>query len=114
MENSLGKPIRTGSEYVESLRNRNLRVFLFGELVTEPVDHPIIRPSINAVAKTYDLAVANPDLATALSPFTGERVNRFLHIAQSVDDVVMQNKMQRRSGSAYGYLLSALRWDGCT
>ena len=45
-------PIRNGAEYIESLRNRNLKVYLFGELVKEPVDHPMIRPSINAVAET--------------------------------------------------------------
>jgi len=45
------RPIRTGEEYIESLKGRNLKVYLFGELVKEPVDHPIIRPSINAVAK---------------------------------------------------------------
>ena len=95
-------PIKTGKNYVESLRGRKLKVYLFGETVDEPVDHPIIRPSINAVAKTYDLANENPELATALSPFTGERVNRFLHIAQSTDDVVMQNKMQRRLGQKTG------------
>ena len=96
------EPIRTGSEYIESLRGRNLKVFLFGELVPEPVDHPMIRPSINALAETYDLAVSNPELATALSPFTGERVNRFLHIAQSPEELVMQNKMQRRLGQLTG------------
>ena len=94
--------IRTGTEYIDSLRNRNLDVWLFGERVKEPVDHPMIRPSVNAVAATYDLANANPDLATAISPFTGERVNRFLHIAASRDDVVMQNKMQRRLGQLTG------------
>jgi 4-hydroxybutyryl-CoA dehydratase/vinylacetyl-CoA-Delta-isomerase len=96
------KPIRTGSEYIESLRGRKLKVFLFGELVAEPLDHPVIRPSINAVAETYDLAVRNPEIATALSPFTGERVNRFLHIAQSAEDLVMQGKMQRRLGQLTG------------
>ncbi len=94
--------ITTGAEYVQSLRGRNLRVFLLGEQVAEPVDHPIIRPSINAVARTYDLALENPALASAISPFTGERVNRFLHIAQSAEDLVMQNKMQRRLGQLTG------------
>jgi len=41
-----GKPIKSGADYVESLRNRNLTVYLMGELVSEPADHPIIRPSI--------------------------------------------------------------------
>jgi 4-hydroxybutyryl-CoA dehydratase/vinylacetyl-CoA-Delta-isomerase len=95
-------PIRTGADYVESLRNRHLRVFLFGERVAEPVDHPIIRPSINAVARTYDLAVENAELASAHSSISGRRVNRFLHVTESVDDVVQQNKMQRRLGQLTG------------
>ncbi len=94
--------IRTGGEYIKSLRGRNLNVYLFGERIEEPVDHPIIRPSINAVARTYDLAVENPELASAHSPFTGERVNRFLHITESSEDVVLQNKMQRRLGQLTG------------
>jgi 4-hydroxybutyryl-CoA dehydratase / vinylacetyl-CoA-Delta-isomerase len=95
-------PIRTGADYIESLRNRNLTVYLMGETVAEPVDHPIIRPSINAVAATYELAVKNPELASAVSPITGERVNRFLHIAGNTADLVMQNKMQRRLGQLTG------------
>jgi 4-hydroxybutyryl-CoA dehydratase/vinylacetyl-CoA-Delta-isomerase len=95
-------PIRTGAEYIESLRGRDLRVFLFGERIAEPVDHPVIRPSINAVAETYDLALRDPDLATAISPYTGERVNRFLHIAASAADLVQQNRMQRRLGQLTG------------
>ena len=79
-------PIRTGAEYIQSLRGRNLKVYLFGELVKEPVDHPMIRPSINAVAETYDLAVKNPDLASAHSSLIGKPVNRFLHITESRDD----------------------------
>jgi 4-hydroxybutyryl-CoA dehydratase/vinylacetyl-CoA-Delta-isomerase len=99
---SESKPIRTGAEYIEGLRGRKLKVYLFGELVAEPVDHPIIRPSINAVAETYDLALRNPELGTATSPYIQGRVNRFLHIARSPEDLVMQNKMQRRLGQLTG------------
>ena len=87
------KTIRTGEEYIESLRGRDLKIYLFGELVKEPVDHPMIRPSINAVAETYDLAVREEDLASAQSSITGLQVNRFLHIAESAQDLVLQNKM---------------------
>ena len=96
------KPISNGEEYIASLRGRDLTVYLFGELVDEPVDHPMIRPSINAVARTYDLANERPELATAMSPFTGTRINRFLHIAESAEDLVLQNKMQRRLGQLTG------------
>ena len=94
--------IETGSEYIESLRGRNLRVFLFGELVDEPVDHPMIRPSINAVAETYDIAQREPELATVESPISGKRVNRFLHVATSANDLVAQNMMQRKLGQNTG------------
>jgi 4-hydroxybutyryl-CoA dehydratase / vinylacetyl-CoA-Delta-isomerase len=95
-------PINNGQEYIASLRNRNLKVYLFGELVKEPVDHPMIRPSINAVAETYDLANEDPSLASAESSLSGRRVNRFLHIAENVTDVVNQNKMQRKLGQLTG------------
>jgi len=94
--------IRTGAEYIDSLRDRDLKVYLFGEKVEEPVDHPVIRPSINAVAETYDLAASDPELGSAISPYTGGRINRFLHIAESPEDLVMQNKMQRRLGQLTG------------
>ena len=87
-------PIKNGSEYIDSLRNRNLQVYLFGELVKEPVDHPMIRPSINALAATYDLAVDDPDLGSTTSSLTGLKVNRFLHIVESAEDLVNQNRMR--------------------
>ena len=94
--------IRTGEDYINSLRGRKLKVHLFGELVDDPVEHPLIRPSINAVAETYDLAVREEELATAQSSITGQRVNRFLHIAESAQDLVLQNKMQRKMGQNTG------------
>ena len=94
--------IRTGEDYINSLRGRKLKVYLFGELIDNYVDHPIIRPSINAVAETYDLAVREEELASAESSISGVRVNRFLHIAESANDLVMQNKMQRKLGQNTG------------
>ena len=73
-----------------------MKVYLFGELIKEPVDHPMIRPSINAVAETYDIANNEPELASSHSSLTGMKVNRFLHIAESGEDLVKQNIMQRK------------------
>ena len=94
--------IRTGEEYINSLRGRKLKIYLFGELVEDYVEHPIIRPSINAVAETYDLAVKEEELASPQSSISGQRVNRFLHIAESAQDLVLQNKMQRKLGQNTG------------
>lgn len=99
---SPGDPIVTAEDYLASLRGRELDVWLLGEKVKEPLDHPIIRPSINAIAETYRLAEDNPELATAESSISGQRVNRFLHVTESVDDVVAQNRMQRELGRITG------------
>ena len=96
------RPIRTGEDYINSLRGRDLKIYLFGELVKDYVEHPMIRPSINAVAETYELAVREEELATAKSSITGLQVNRFLHIAESAQDLVLQNKMQRKMGQNTG------------
>lgn len=95
-------PIRTGEEYIESLRGRNVEAYLLGERIHEPVDHPVIRSSVNALAMTYDLAVADPELATAYSDLIDARVNRFLHIVKSPDDLVKKSRMQRRLGQLTG------------
>ena len=51
-------PMMTAEQYEESLRRLNLVVYLFGERIDNPVDHPMIRPSMQAVAKTYAMAGA--------------------------------------------------------
>ncbi|MCG8673199.1 MAG: hypothetical protein MI867_27675, partial [Pseudomonadales bacterium] len=96
------EPIVTGDDYINSLRGRNLDVYLFGEKVAEPVDHPMIRPSMNALKATYDLAIEDPELATENSPIAEQRVNRFLHIPTSPNDLVMKNRMQRKMGQITG------------
>jgi 4-hydroxybutyryl-CoA dehydratase / vinylacetyl-CoA-Delta-isomerase len=95
-------PIASGAEYIESLRGRDIKVYLFGELVKEPVDHPMIRPSINAVAETYDIANSEPEIGSSHSSLTDRKVNRFLHIAESAQDLVNQNRMQRKLGQLTG------------
>lgn len=103
-------PIANGAEYIESLRGRNIKVYLFGELIGEPVDHPMIRPSINAVAETYDIANSEPEIATSRSSLTGLKVNRFLHVAESAEDLVNQNRMQRKLGQKTVHVFSAV-WE---
>ncbi|MGA2467427.1 MAG: 4-hydroxyphenylacetate 3-hydroxylase N-terminal domain-containing protein, partial [Thermodesulfobacteriota bacterium] len=49
-------PLKTRDEYLESLRRMRKRIFMFGEEIKNFVDHPMIRPSINACAMTYELS----------------------------------------------------------
>lgn len=92
--------LMTREEYIESLRKLNLKVFVMGELVENPVDHPMIRPSLNSIAMTYELAQHDEykELMTATSNLTGEVVNRFCHLHQSTEDLKNKVKMQRLLG----------------
>lgn len=96
--------LKTSKEYIESLRKMHTRIYMFGEKLENWVDHPIIRPSINAVAATYELA-QDPqyeDLMTATSSLTGHKINRFTHLHQSTDDLIKKVKMQRLLGQKTG------------
>ena len=92
--------LKTPEEYEASLRKLKMKIYLMGELVTDPVDHPIIRPSMNSVKKTYELArdASCEDLLTATSSLTGRKINRFCHLHQNTDDLIRKVKMQRLLG----------------
>jgi 4-hydroxybutyryl-CoA dehydratase/vinylacetyl-CoA-Delta-isomerase len=92
--------LMTGEQYVESIRKMNMQIYMFGEKVENPVDNPILRPSLNSVKATYDLAQMPEyeDLMTVTSSLTGEKINRFCHLHQSTDDLIKKVKMQRLMG----------------
>ncbi|MFX1571406.1 MAG: 4-hydroxyphenylacetate 3-hydroxylase family protein [Promethearchaeota archaeon] len=92
-------PLKTPEEYLESIK-RPVNLYMFGEKVKEFWNHPIIRPSINTVMKIYELAQMDEykDLMTAKSHLTGETINRFTHIHQSIDDLIKKVQMQRLLG----------------
>jgi 4-hydroxybutyryl-CoA dehydratase / vinylacetyl-CoA-Delta-isomerase len=97
-----GKRIATADDYIDSLRGRRMNVYFMGERVPEPADHPVIRPSINAMAETYRLASERPELATTHSDVAGIQINRFLHVPTSPADLVNKHEMQRELGRRTG------------
>ncbi len=96
--------MKTAKEYEQSLRKLNLEVYMFGERLDNVVDNPIIRPSMNAVAKTYEMAQRPEyeDIMTATSHLTGKKINRFTHIHQSTEDLLKKTKMGRLMGAHTG------------
>jgi 4-hydroxybutyryl-CoA dehydratase/vinylacetyl-CoA-Delta-isomerase len=96
------KRIATADDYINSLRGRRMSVFFMGERVAEPVDHLVIRPSVNAMAETYRLASERPDLATTHSDIGDLQVNRFLHVPTGSTDLVNKHEMQRELGRRTG------------
>jgi len=96
--------LKTPEEYIQSIADLDLEIYIFGERVEDYTNHPIIRPSLNCMAMTYELA-RHPeyeDLMLATSHLTGKKVNRFTHIHQSSQDLVKKVKMQRLLGQKTG------------
>jgi len=96
------KPIVTAEDYIASLRGRRMIVYFMGERVAEPVDHPVIFPSINAMAETYRLASERPELGGVRSDIAGVTTNRFLHVPTAPEQLVAKHEMQRELGRRTG------------
>lgn len=96
--------LKTPGEYLDDMGKLKINLYMFGEKIENRVDNPIIRPSLNAMAMTYRLALEPEyeDLMTVTSSLTGRRINRFTHLHQSPDDLVKKVKMQRLLGQKTG------------
>ncbi|RPJ06240.1 MAG: 4-hydroxybutyryl-CoA dehydratase, partial [Deltaproteobacteria bacterium] len=96
--------IKTFEEYLNSLKKLKPIVYMFGERIENPVDHPRILKGINATGATYELANNEKyrDRITTVSPFTGEPINRFTLPPQSIQDLVMRVKVNRILGGYVG------------
>ncbi|NUQ76730.1 MAG: 4-hydroxybutyryl-CoA dehydratase [Polyangiaceae bacterium] len=96
--------MKTVEQYLASLRGRNVRLFVRGKRVENPVDHPLIAPSVRTIAESYRLA-EDPQyrpLVVARSRFIDAEVNRFTHIFETPDDLLKKIEMQRVLGRLTG------------
>lgn len=106
--------MKTGQEYIESLRKMNTQIFFMGKKMDNFVDNPYVKPHINTAAVTYDAAFDPEimDLATAESPLIGKKINRFTHIQQNSDDMVKKAKFLRAVGQKTGTCFQrCVGWD---
>jgi 4-hydroxybutyryl-CoA dehydratase/vinylacetyl-CoA-Delta-isomerase len=79
-------------------------MYVRGERIKNPVDHPLIAPSVRTVAESYRLAhePEHRDVFSAHSRFIDAQINRFTHIFESADDLHKKQQMQRTLGSLTG------------
>ena len=96
--------MKTGKEYIESLRKLKPEVHFMGERVTDVASEPMFQPHINTAAMTYELAndPEHEEVMTATSHLSGAKVNRFTHVHQSIDDLVKKVRMMRLLGQKTG------------
>jgi 4-hydroxyphenylacetate 3-monooxygenase len=81
--------LRTGGEFLSDLRRSSRAIYVDGERVSNPVDHPAFRAGARSLARLFDYAAAqeNLDAMTFPSPDTGAPVWRCFQIPRSHADL---------------------------
>ncbi|MFN3384203.1 MAG: 4-hydroxyphenylacetate 3-hydroxylase N-terminal domain-containing protein [Archaeoglobaceae archaeon] len=80
-----------GEDYVERLKGYKRTIYVAGKKVENWIEHPNIRPVVNAIAKTYELA---PNYAI-YSDLIGENVNVLNAVLKNAEDLVKRYDYQR-------------------
>ena len=60
--------LRTGEEYAESIKSLNLEARVMGRKTGDLPEHPLVEPSLRAVAATYDRAQSDDEEMRRLLP----------------------------------------------
>ena len=106
--------IVTKDDYLRSLREQKHLIYYNGEKVEDVTAHSAFQPHINAASMTYEMALMPEyeELATAISHLTGERISRFTHIHQSVEDLIKKVQLLRAIGHMTGSCFQrCVGWD---
>ena len=88
-------PARTGAQFLHGLRDTR-EVWLGGQRVTDPGEHPALRGGAEAIAAVYDLHYDYPDDCLMPDPETGEPIAVSHIIPRSKDDLLRRHKALRR------------------
>jgi 4-hydroxybutyryl-CoA dehydratase/vinylacetyl-CoA-Delta-isomerase len=96
--------LKKGDDYLKSIKSLRLKAHVLGEKPGDLPEHGLIEPSQKAIAFTYDAAQdkETKDLFCVESSLCKDVVNRFTHLHQNADDLVMKVKMQRYCGVQTG------------
>lgn len=85
---------RTGTEYVQGLRDRPREVWVDGKRVEDVADHPAFRASVRQIAGLYDLQ-HEPDRSEYClyeSPTSGDPVSTSFMVPRSYEDLLTRRK----------------------
>ena len=87
--------VKTFDEYYDRLKKMRRNIYMGGEKVGRADER--LAGQLRIIRETYDLA-NDPEwegLCTTTSHLTGEKINRFTHIHQSIDDLLKKQQMTR-------------------
>ena len=85
----LPQRLRTGEDFLLNLRESRRSIYVDGDCIASPVDHPAFREGARSLARMFDFAAApeNRDVMTFPSPDTGAPVWRGYQIPRSHADL---------------------------
>ncbi len=96
------RSLRTGKQYLASLKEDGRQVFLDGEPVKDVAGHPAFRRAAESIAALYDAAAdpANRDEMTYPSPAGGNPVHRAWQVPKTADDLAAKRRFHERWAEA--------------
>ncbi|MFZ5647768.1 MAG: 4-hydroxyphenylacetate 3-hydroxylase N-terminal domain-containing protein [Bacillota bacterium] len=95
--------MKTAGEYLESLNKLSPRIFLGGKQV-KLLENPTTMTVVNANARVYELGTMSEydEIMNAVSPYTGEKISRNLHISMSHADLEKRMEMATLTSQMLG------------
>ncbi len=105
--------MKNAQEFIQSLQGLKHQVYVLGERVASPTEHPILRPSLNALAKTYDLAHDPCHTELFVRPNRdGKPINCFTSLHHSTHDLLTKVRALRILGQETGTCFQrCVGWD---
>ncbi|MBI2858894.1 MAG: 4-hydroxybutyryl-CoA dehydratase [Chloroflexi bacterium] len=89
--------LRTAKEYLESLKEMHPTVYIMGEKVSVPSEHPLVKGQCASIAETYALA-HDPEgreyIVTESNLVSGD-ISRFVKLYLTKEDLMAKTRMMR-------------------
>ena len=90
--------IRTGADYLASIKDDGRHVVFDGDVVRDVTTHPAFGGAARSIGRLFDVAgdPKNAELMTFTSPKTGAPVWRCYHVPKTADDLASRRLMSAR------------------
>jgi 4-hydroxyphenylacetate 3-monooxygenase len=93
IETSQAQGARTGEQFLEGLRRGEREIWLRGEKITDPLEHPELRGAALSLARVFDIQHEHADEMLAPSPEDPERLINVTHlIPRDVQQLVRKRR----------------------
>ena len=97
---------RSGAQFLEGLANdREREIWIGGERVANPLDHPLLRSGAESIARVFDTQLEHAEVCLAPDPDTGRLVNRTHLIPRTREDLEKRRASMEVIAAATGGMM---------